>query len=129
MKHKEKTLTRAEFQLMNILWDINHSTSVWDILERYDEPRPAYTTVATNLKVLYEKGYVDYFKLPGKGKAHLYVARVQRAEYTRRAMQEVKRDLFGGSLRSMFSYFIQEEELEPEELEALLAQVLRDKTE
>lgn len=128
MKHNDKTLTRVEFQLMNILWDINHSACVWDILERYDEPRPAYTTVATNLKVLYEKGYVDYFKTPGEGKTHLYVARVQRAEYTRRAMQEVKRDLFGGSLRSMFSYFIQEEDLQPEELEALLAQIQKGGT-
>lgn len=128
MRHNDKTLTRVEFQLMNILWDINHSACVWDILERYDEPRPAYTTVATNLKVLYEKGYVDYFKTPGEGKTHLYVARVQRAEYTRRAMQEVKRDLFGGSLRSMFSYFIQEEDLQPEELEALLAQIQKGGT-
>ena len=68
MKRKENTLTKAEFQLMSILWDINHSACAWDILEHYEEPKPAYTTIATYLKVLYEKGFVDYFKNKGEVK-------------------------------------------------------------
>ena len=53
MPKKDNTLTRVEFQIMSIIWDINHSACARDIIERYDEPKPAYTTVATNLKVLY----------------------------------------------------------------------------
>lgn len=50
MKRKDNTLTKMEFQIMSILWDINHSACGWDILNRFDEPKPAYTTIATYLK-------------------------------------------------------------------------------
>jgi len=120
MRRKDNTLTKVEFQVMSILWDINHSACAWDILERYPEPQPAYTTIATYLKVLYEKGYVDYFKNKGEGKTHMYVAKVTRVEYTRRTMQEVKHDFFGNSLKSMFSYFIKEENLDIEEIKEML---------
>ena len=120
MRRNDSTLTKVEFQVMSILWDINHSACAWDILERYPEPKPAYTTIATYLKVLYEKGYVDFFKNKGEGKTHMYLAKVTRAEYTRRTMQEVKRDFFGGSLKSMFSYFIEEEHLDAKEIKDML---------
>ncbi|MBQ7494400.1 MAG: BlaI/MecI/CopY family transcriptional regulator [Bacteroidaceae bacterium] len=61
MKNKQ-TLTKTEFQVMTILWDLGHAACAWDILERWEQPKPAYTTVATYLKVLREKGFVDYFK-------------------------------------------------------------------
>ena len=56
MPKKDNTLTKVEFQIMSILWDINHSACAWDILERYEEPKPTYTTIATYMKILYEKG-------------------------------------------------------------------------
>ena len=120
MGKRDNTLTRIEFQIMSILWDINHSACVWDILDRYEEPKPAYTTVATNLRVLYEKGYIDYFKNKGEGKTHMYVAKISRAEYARKAMQEAKKSLFGGSLKSMLCFFVKEENLTIEEIKELL---------
>ena len=120
MGKRDNTLTRIEFQIMSILWDINHSACVWDILDRYEEPKPAYTTVATNLKVLYEKGYIDYFKNKGEGKTHMYIAKVKRAEYTRQTMQEMKKSLFDGSLKSMLSFFVKEENLTADEIKELL---------
>ena len=123
MKKNEQTLTRTEFQVMSILWDIGHAACAWDILERWEEPKPAYTTVATYLKVLREKGYVDYFKNKGEGKTHQYVAKVTRAEYTRQAMQEVKKDFFGGSLKKMLCFFVSEEELSAEDIQELLEEL------
>ena len=120
MKKKEQTLTRTEFQLMTILWDIGHAACAWDILERWEEPKPAYTTVATYLKVPREKGFVDYFKNKGEGKTHQYVARVTRAEYTRQAMQEVKRNFFDDSIKKMFNFFLREENLTAEEIQELI---------
>ena len=52
-----KSLTKAEEQIMQILWDLNEGV-VKDVVEKFDEPRPAYTTVATVLKVLEKKGFV-----------------------------------------------------------------------
>ena len=123
MKKNESTLTRNEFQVMSILWDIGHSACTWDILDRWPEPKPAYTTIATYLKVLYEKGYLDFHKDKGQGKTHRYVPLVTRAEYTRRTMQEVKKNFFGGSLKHMLSYFVREENLSSDEVRDLLEMV------
>ena len=120
MKKKDNTLTKVEFQVMSILWDINHSACAWDIIERWEEPKPAYTTIATYLKMLYERGYVDFFKNKGEGKTHMYVAKIGRAEYTRKTMQEVKKNFFDDSIKSMFSFFVKEENLSADDIRELL---------
>lgn len=120
MKKKDNTLTKVEFQVMSILWDINHSACAWDIIERWEEPKPAYTTIATYLKMLYERGYVDFFKNKGEGKTHMYVAKVTRAEYTRMTMKEVKKNFFDDSIKSMFSFFVKEENLSADDIRELL---------
>ncbi len=120
MKRNDNTLTKVEFEVMNILWDINGAACAWDVLEHYKEPKPAYTTIATYLKVLYEKGYLDFHKVDGQGKTHRYVPLVTRAEYTRRTMQEVKQNFFGGSVKSMLNYFVQEENLSSDDVMELL---------
>lgn len=109
-----------EFQIMSALWDINRSACAWDILDRFEDPKPAYTTIATYMKVLREKGYVDYFKNKGEGKTHMYVAKVTRAEYIRQTMKEMKKNLFDDSLESMFSFFVTEEKLTAEDIAELL---------
>ena len=111
MKRNDNTLTKVEFEVMNIIWDIDGAACAWDVLEHYNEPKPAYTTIATYLKVLYEKGWLDFHKVDGQGKTHRYVPLVSRAEYTRRTMQEVKQNFFGGSVKSMLNYFVKEEAL------------------
>lgn len=116
-------MTKVEFQVMNYIWDIRGGACAWDILERMPEPKPAYTTVATYLKVLYEKGWLDYHKEKGSGKTHKYVPLVTRAEYTRRTMQEVKHNFFGGSVRSMLNYFVKEENLTAAEVQEMLAMI------
>ena len=120
MKRKDNTLTKVEFEVMNILWDLPKGACAWDILEHCEEPKPAYTTIATYLKVLYEKGYLDFHKVDGQGKTHRYVPLVTRAEYTRRTMQEVKKNFFGGNVKTMLSYFVHEENLSAEEVKELL---------
>ena len=121
MKRNDNTLTKVEFEVMNILWNIDGAACAWDVLEHYKEPKPAYTTIATYLKVLYEKGYLDFHKVGGQGKTHRYVPLVTRAEYTRRTMQEVKQNFFGGSVKSMLNYFVKEENLSAEEVKELFS--------
>ena len=117
---KQQTLTKGEIQVMNILWDMQRGACVADIQKRYPEPQPAYTTIATYLKVLYEKGFVDYFKNKGEGKTQWYVAKVTRAEYTRMTMKEVKKNFFDNSIKSMFSFFVKEENLSADDVRELL---------
>lgn len=121
MRRQEGTLSKTEYDIMSILWAFNRSATAREIYEQIPDPKPAYTTLANEMRMLYEKGFVDYFKKEGEGKAHRYQVKVGRAEYVRRTMLDVKKTFFGGSLRSMLSYFIQEdEELSEEELLAFL---------
>ena len=62
-KTKTYTLTKAEIQVMNILWEMPDGGCVHDIVERYDEPKPAYTTIATFMKILQNKEFVGFRKL------------------------------------------------------------------
>lgn len=126
MKKSNETLSRVEFQVMNAIWDCPEGACAWDVLEQWSEPKPAYTTIATYLKVLYEKGFLDFHKIGGQGKTHRYVPLVSRSEYTRRTMQEVKKNFFGGSLRSMLNYFVSEENLSQDEIKELLESVKID---
>ena len=58
---RETILSKTEYDIMSIIWDINRSVSAREIYEQLD-PKPAYTTLATEMRMLYEKGFVDYFK-------------------------------------------------------------------
>ena len=91
---------------------------IHDIIEKYPEPKPAYTTVSTFLKILLNKGFVDYRKLSGK--THTYYPLITREEYTNQVMKDVKDSFFGGSGSSMVKFFAQNEKLSEADIKELL---------
>lgn len=115
---ERKTLTKAEIQVMNILWTMPEGGSVYDLLERYDEPKPAYTTVATFLKILQNKGYVRAEKL--QGRQQRFVPLVTKEDYTSQVLGEVKDNFFDGSGLSFVKFFKKEENLTAAELKELI---------
>ncbi len=115
---KPYTLTPAEQQVMNILWEEACALSVHDIVAHYPEPRPAYTTVATFLRIMRQKQFVSAFK--GQGKQLLYTPLMTREEYARRVMREVKDNLFGGLAGSLLNFFVREEQLSEEDIRRLI---------
>lgn len=115
---KNKPLTKSEFQVMDILWSLpEQSGFTGDILKAYPAPKPAYTTLATFLKILKEKGFVQSESV---GKMLRYSAVVKREEYTRSFMKDVKNTFFGGSLLSFVSFFAKEENLRQEEIDQII---------
>lgn len=120
---KERTLTKGEMQVMNVLWNIGRGACVNDILERYDEPRPAYTTIATFLKILMQKGFVEAKK--GTGKVLMYSPLMTKERYRRQVMDEVTDSLFDGSAKSLLDYFVSEEVLTADEVAELLDMIKR----
>ena len=118
---KQQTLTKSEMQVMNILWDLDRGACVNDILAQYPDPKPAYTTIATFLKILTQKGFVEHKK--GTGKLLIYSPLISTEKYRRRVMEEVKDDFFGNSFKSMFSFFVREEHLTAEEIQELIEQI------
>ena len=120
MKDKSQ-LTKAETQVMNALWSLPQGQGrSSEIMEQMPEPKPALTTLLTFLKILKEKDFVATEKL---GKGQLFKALVSRDDYTRTYMKEVKNTFFGGSLKSMFSFFAQTEDVSEEDLKEILEMI------
>lgn len=126
MRRKEnRTLTKAEMEIMNFLWDMGEGGTVRDVLQCYDEPQPAYTTTATFLKILTQKGFVKAEKREKEGKTFFFRPLISRDEYRRQVVEEVKDSFFGGSVKSLVSFFVQEEKMSESDLKELLEMVNR----
>jgi len=126
-KDNKITLTKGEEEVMQLLWELGKGT-VNDILERYGQEKPKYTTVATFLKLLEDKGYVGHLQ---QGKSNMYYPLVEKAEYAGSVASSMLDNFFGGSLMQMVSYFNKERQLSKEEKQELLrlAQQIMDKEE
>ncbi len=110
-----KELTRAEEQVMQILWEIK-SGYVKDIRDRFREPKPAITTVSTIVRILERKGFVKHKTF---GKSHEYYPAIEKRTYTRVLMKGILTKYFGNSIRQMVSFFSNEKGLSVSELEEL----------
>ena len=113
---KRTELTRGEEEIMQILWRLGDAV-VNEIIPLTDEPHPKYTTVATFLKILENKGFVRH---EAEGKSHRYYPTVSREEYARGVMTSMLASYFGGSLSQMVSFFSQHEKISTGEMEEIL---------
>ena len=109
-------LTRGEEEVMQILWEIE-SGSVNDIIARMKEPKPKYTTVATFVKILENKGFVGH---EAKGKSFIYFPQVAREEYAKRHVSSMLSTYFGGSISQLVSFFSQHEDISSQEMTEIL---------
>jgi predicted transcriptional regulator len=110
-----KELTRAEEQIMQVMWQIGKGF-VNDILEHLPEPKPAYTTVSTIIRILDKKGFVSY---KAYGKTHEYFPLVSKKQYARTRITNLLGNYFGNSVPSLASFLTHEENLSLEELEEM----------
>ena len=119
MKEKQRQLTKAETQVMNIVWGLPEGEgTVQEILDCYPEPKPAYTTLLTFTKILTEKGFLLAKKV---GKANRFRPTITREDYQERVVNDVKDTFFGGSFTSLVSFFAKREHLSDEEIAELKA--------
>jgi len=114
-----KSLTKSEEQIMQILWRLQQGF-LKDILENSPEPKPHSNTVATILKILVEKGFVDY---ETQGRNNLYRPRISKSEYGKKSINQLVKGYFEGSPARLVSQFVSDNKLSQEELEALLQQI------
>jgi predicted transcriptional regulator len=121
MEKTKKPLTRAEMDVMNVLWDSPLALTINDIVERYSDPKPAYTTVATFLKILDAKGYVEHKRKEETGRTFFYSPMMSREKYITHVLNDVKDTLFGSSTKRLCSFLIQNDELSEDDLQEILA--------
>lgn len=110
-----KELTKAEEQVMQILWKLKKAF-VKDIVEQFPEPRPAYNTVSTIIRILEKKGFVSYNSF---GNTYEYYPLIGKTEYSRIYLGSFVHRYFGSSYNKLVSFFAAEENLSVSELEEI----------
>jgi predicted transcriptional regulator len=111
---------------MNLLWDQSQGVTINDLVALYPEPQPARTTVATLLKILEAKGYVEHRRIDGTGRTFVYSPLLTRERYVTCVLRDVKDTIFGSSAKKMLSFFVQNEEISDEELREILNMIDND---
>ena len=111
-----RELTKAEEQIMQVIW-ANGPVFVKEIIAELSEPRPAYTTVSTIVRILESKGFVDHQVF---GTTHQYYALINKEEYSHFSMKKMLENYFDGSLKKMVSSFSSKEKLNMKEMNELL---------
>ncbi|MGB3469105.1 MAG: BlaI/MecI/CopY family transcriptional regulator [Cyclobacteriaceae bacterium] len=117
-----KELTKAEEQIMQILWDLEKGF-VNDIIEKMDEPKPAYNTVSTIVRILVKKQFVGFTAF---GKSHQYHPLIDKDTYRSYYMKNFMGSYFNGSLKKMVSFFAKENNINVRELDELMREVKND---
>lgn len=118
-------LTRAELELMQVIWK-KEKVLVHDILDNLPEPKPAYNTVSTLVRVLEKKGFVGH---KAYGKTYEYYPLVSKEDYTSRYMTGVLNNFFDGSLSRLVSFFSSNKSISVEETDKILEMLKHDRKE
>jgi BlaI family penicillinase repressor len=114
-----KQLTKAEEEIMQALWQLKKA-NVKSVIELLPEPKPAYNTVSTIVRILESKGFVDYEK---QGKGHVYFPVVAKESYSNQSITKLVDNYFQGSFTSMVSFFVQKNDLDINDIEVLLKEM------
>ena len=114
-----KQLTKAEEEIMQVLWLLKKA-NVKNIINELPDPKPAYNTVSTIVRILESKGFVDYEK---QGKGHIYFPLVLKQEYSNQSINTLVDNYFQGSFKSMVSFFVKKNDVNLNDLEAVLKEI------
>ena len=114
-----KQLTKAEEEVMQVLWQLK-KCNVAAIIEQFPEPKPAYNTVSTIVRILENKGFVDHEQ---EGKGYLYFPLLKKSEYSHQSINKLVDGYFQGSYKSMVSFFMKKNDMSLAELESILKEI------
>jgi len=114
-----KQLTKAEEQVMHVLWKIGPAY-LREVVDAMPNPKPHQNTVATLLKILAEKEFVAVRVM---GRQHQYSAILSKDDYSKRTMKQMVKSYFEGSFSNVVSFLVKENNISVEELETLIQQV------
>ena len=111
-----KQLTKAEEEVMQLLWDLKEA-NVASIIDEMPEPKPAYNTISTIVRILESKKFVSHRK---EGKGYIYFPKVKKEEYSNQSLNKLVNNYFNGSFKNMVSFFVKKNDLDIKDLEKIL---------
>lgn len=115
-------LTKAEEQLMSILWELKEGTAR-NVLDQFPDPKPAYNTVSTVLRVLESKEVVGH---KAYGKTYVYFPKVSKEDYSRVQFTKLLKNYFNDSFPKMAAFFAQENNLSIEEIDGIMKDIKKE---
>jgi len=117
-----KQLTKAEEEVMQVLWELE-KCNVASVIAELPEPKPAYNTVSTIVRILESKGFVAHQQ---EGKGYLYYPLIKKADYSHQSLHKLAEGYFQGSFKSMVSFFMKKNDISLSELETILKEIKKE---
>lgn len=118
-----RSLTRAESAIMRILWKLQKAF-VKEILAQMPDPKPAYNTVATFIKILEKKNIVSHITY---GSTHQYYPLISEEEYKRYEVEQLMDNYFENSAANLVSFFFNDKKLDTNDLEEIMEFIRKNK--
>lgn len=115
-------LTKAEEQVMQVLWKVEKGF-VKDLIKRMPDPKPAYTTVSTIIRILVDKKAVSF---KAYGKTHEYYPLISKEEYSKNKLKDMVQSYFDGSPKKMLSFLVKKEKMDLKEIEDIMKEIDND---
>ena len=114
-----KQLTKAEEQIMQVLWQLNLA-NVKEVIEILPSPKPAYNTVSTIIRILETKKFVAHEQ---HGKGYKYYPIIKKETYSNQSLNKLVNGYFNGSFKSMVSFFVQKNDVDIQDIERILKEM------
>ncbi|WP_271765786.1 BlaI/MecI/CopY family transcriptional regulator [Aquimarina algiphila] len=118
-----KQLTKAEEEIMQWLWQLEEA-NVASIIDKMPNPKPAYNTISTIIRILENKEFVSHRK---EGKGYIYFPLVKKEEYSNQSLNKLMNNYFNGSFRNMVSFFVKKNDMDIKDLEKILKELNNEK--
>jgi predicted transcriptional regulator len=118
-----KHLTKAEEQLMQVLWSLEEAT-VQEIIDKLPKPKPAYNTVSTIIRILESKEFVNH---KAKGRGYIYYPLIKKTDYSSQTLNKFVDGYFDGSFKNMVSFFVKKNDIDLNELEEIIQKINNSK--
>lgn len=115
-------LTKAEEQVIQVMWE-QGKTTVKNIIEDLPEPKPAYNTVSTIVRILEKKGFVDH---EPQGKGYVYFTLISKEEYTKKFLRKFVSNYFDGSFKNLVSFFVKENKMDLSDVEEMMKEIKKN---
>lgn len=122
MKESKMELTKAEEQIIQVLWQIEKGF-VKEILAELPDPKPAYNTVSTIVRILVDKKFVGYEAF---GKSHQYYPLIQKEDYSKEQVNTIVSRFFDNSPKRLLSYLLKSDKLDVNDVDEIMKQLKND---
>src|SRR5215212_3383838 len=109
-------LAKREEQIMQVYWELGKAF-IKEVIPYLPEPKPHYNSVATIVKILEEKGFLDHETI---GNVYRYFPVITRTDYQKHAMKDIVSQYFDNSYPRMLAFFAKEQNLTESQLNEIL---------